>query len=577
MARLIPQVIGKDAAPGERKLAKYLAQSPGADDWVIFHSLYLNNPRRKATSHSSHSSFKSAGEVDFVILIPARGIVCVEVKSHKEFRYSHGEWFGETGKRFQDPFQQARDAMYTLQTTLPKFAPWITRVPFTSLVWFTGTSADKLRSHYEFDERYYLDKRAFLGSLSDAVLGKVDEQIDHLKRSGVDKNVSVKSFGKDHIAEVEKILRPNFEIAEDVGIKRQLDEIELQELLDEQVSALSSLAENRAVKFNGAAGTGKTFLALEQARRAAEQGDRVALLCYNRNLARHLSQLQEQFEAEKGGASLEILTIHALMTKVADIPIPKSADQHFWNQTLPEEAALAMIDREPLYDQLIIDEAQDLSNATYFDFLSFILAGGLDKGKVHFFGDFENQQIYSSTDVSSLIQDRANAVNFSLNRNCRNRPKIARQVPGLSLGVMSDLFLREDDGVDPNIVLIDEQTDLENRVADLVDAYIREGFAPNEIVLLSPRGGGSFAQRSKKVGKYPLIPFDPDSPTPAGALTFSTIHAFKGLESKVIVITDIQSNFPGIKQLLYVGITRARDRLAMVSSRDELMRIAGIK
>ena len=47
---------------------------------------------------------------------------------------------------------------------------------------------------------------------------------------------------------------------------------------------LDLLGGNRRCLFEGAAGTGKTLLALEFARRCAQSGDRVLLICFNRLL-----------------------------------------------------------------------------------------------------------------------------------------------------------------------------------------------------------------------------------------------------------------------------------------------------
>jgi len=55
-------------------------------------------------------------------------------------------------------------------------------------------------------------------------------------------------------------------------------------LTTEQYSALDLLADNRQCLFRGAAGTGKTMLALEYAKRMASAGNRTLLLCFNRLL-----------------------------------------------------------------------------------------------------------------------------------------------------------------------------------------------------------------------------------------------------------------------------------------------------
>ena len=58
-----------------------------------------------------------------------------------------------------------------------------------------------------------------------------------------------------------------------------------------------------------------------------------------------------------------------------------------------------------------------------------------------------------------------------------------------------------------------------------------------------------------------LRPADGQAPG-AGKLTFSTIHSFKGLDAPAVIITDLdEATSPSFKSLLYIGMTRATDRL----------------
>ena len=51
---------------------------------------------------------------------------------------------------------------------------------------------------------------------------------------------------------------------------------------------------------------------------------------------------------------------------------------------------------------------------------------------------------------------------------------------------------------------------------------------------------------------------------------WDTIHAFKGLEAPVVIVTDVDGTGPRWEDLLYVGMTRATDWLLVLTSIEEL-------
>ena len=60
------------------------------------------------------------------------------------------------------------------------------------------------------------------------------------------------------------------------------------QLIREQYILLEFLAEQPSAVINGSAGTGKTMIATEKARRHSMDGDKVLFLCYNKKLQKHL-------------------------------------------------------------------------------------------------------------------------------------------------------------------------------------------------------------------------------------------------------------------------------------------------
>lgn len=95
---------------------------------------------------------------------------------------------------------------------------------------------------------------------------------------------------------------------------------------------------------------------------------------------------------------------------------------------------------------------------------------------------------------------------------------------------------------------------------------VAEGVAPGDIVILSPRRlDGSSLGSVSRIGGLALRDASDDQPIAEGSVAFSTIHAFKGLESVVVIVTDIeQVNTDEARSLLYVGMSRARSLLILM-------------
>src|SRR5208282_5868823 len=90
---------------------------------------------------------------------------------------------------------------------------------------------------------------------------------------------------------------------------------------------------------SGGAGTGKTVLALEAARRLATPGRRVLFVCFNKALAAHVREVLEP----EAGDGIEATTFHDLCRQAAVAlgrpfePPPGSGDdvRRFWDEQAP--------------------------------------------------------------------------------------------------------------------------------------------------------------------------------------------------------------------------------------------------
>ncbi len=559
MARMIPPAIQKSCrSPGEREIFARLKDEPGAKDWIVLHSLDI-----------AHHLRQLAGEADFVIIVPALGVLCLEVKACHSLQRKDGIWF--YGQDLQGdprgPFKQSSEAMHSLRQHVLRADPSLSRVPFWSAVAFPylafSTTSDEWHSWQVIDATAF--DRQPLATLVRSIL--------HNARSYLSSQPSSTWFHKsDHFpdqqqaAAIARILRPNFEFYEKPQDRRARHQADILRYTEEQFAALDTMADNDRVLFTGPAGTGKTVLAVEAARRSAGTGQSVLFLCYNRLLGRWLSQ-QPNLRA----STLTVRTFHQYLLSVAELTPPPDAADSFWRVELPEQASIRLLDGHPdlgRFDTLIVDEFQDLFEPGFLDIFDAVLQKGLNDGRWLLFGDFERQMLYGQNRNQMDQLFRAKLGSFarcSLRVNCRNTPRIA----ALShlLGKLTPDYariLRPDDQVEPLIVYYATPSQQRKELCGILDRLRKESFSDDDIVVLSPKAGKRClaATLTAEPWSSRLVPIDQVEP---GQIPFTTIQSFKGLESPAIVVTDIEHlDSELFSSLFYVATTRALERLCII-------------
>lgn len=564
MARVIPAWIDPETAPpGEVILFEALKVEPGTDSWTVLHSVDLPRHVRQAQ-----------GEADFVILIPALGALCLEVKSHQSVsRGSDGLWrLGADPPTPRSPFRQASDAMHSLANRLREANRSLMSVPFVSAVCFPRCNFDV--PAVEWEEWQVVDERALRARSLETCLRGV---LIHARRR-YRESPSCRWFHDERaepsLAQCEtmiRLLRPVFEVHRSPKARRYEREAELKHYTEEQYLALDGLERNPRVLITGPAGTGKTLLALEAARRSRLAGERTLLLCYNTLLGHWLRN-----EAEPLAPEVTSGTLHSLLVAVSGLSVPDPVPPTFWLSDLPEAAADALLAGHEycgVFDRAILDETQDLASDAYLDVIDLLLAGGLEQGRVLAFGDFARQAIYGcSKDPETLIHKRIpHLFSFGLTVNCRTRPRIGALISRLSgLEEAYRRFRRRDDGVEPDPYFYDsDATQLKVLEAQL-DRLRSEGHSIGDITILSTRADGAASQLGDP-WRSRLQPARERSPFKT---RYTTAHAFKGLESPAIVITDVEDIIgPADEAVLYVAMTRATDRLILIGSERAKQRL----
>jgi len=533
----LPDVVLKFRSEAEKRLFSLLERISLGPKWTAYHSLNL-----------SEHEYKRWAEIDFLIVGP-EGALVLEVKGGG-VRRENGVWVftdrsGREFRRSEGPFDQARTAMYALQSRLGdhhhvaavregrlKFG-W--GVVFPDVSWSVDTPEHPLE--VVADSADVTDPDRFAAYLTGL--------LEYWRRKERRKEIAT----SDDLEAVRRAVRPDIDLYPTLTTRVGHVLAGMQRLTDEQYDRIRIIETNDRVLISGAAGTGKTFLALRLAEREVAQGRSVLLVVFSRVLASWLQKVQSDPRIE----------IHAVDT-VADA-------------------------RSPV-DVLIVDEGQDLVYLDALELLSSKLSGGLENGRWRWFMD-ENHQVGVSgafdPDALEYLESGlggGGVVRVGLAQNVRNTAEVARAVQrwtGADVGSASTFGK----GREPRLIPIANEKELGGRLENLLSELLAEGAEPEEIGLVYPKGFeparlGVLDRRFRKR----LLPLDVVTARAElrGRILHGTTSDFKGLERPIIICLGFDD--PALLDDavdLYVSATRGNYGLYLIASTsvvDRLMTLA---
>ena len=610
MARMVPPEIPDDAPPSEKIIFENLKSAARSRDWVVFHSEYVDNPNNPARPR----------EIDFLILIPDLcSVICLEAKGGS-YEIRGGQWYAlPSGNPVQSPPEQARTAMFALNNEFE--ATHLGRGSLLSLGCAVAfTDGELPRDARGPKQALIIERRAARDpeSLCEMLLEYADEVRPARVVNRLRSDMGLQ-FGQAALADLQEELEQTVTITTrpDRIVRRDLETLrpQLLRLTLDQSHSLRRVRLNDRCVIDGAAGTGKTVLAMELARQLCEEdGAAVALVCSNPNLSRRFQRWTDTLSTESGGSVMAGTPTTLPLQVFQDSPDRR--DRHAsrlaglrslddalkfgylsneWRPFIDE--TIADMGQGGVFDYLIVDEAQNLCDEVFLDLMDALLVGGLAGGRWVMFGDFTNQNIASpqigTNGKDSLRSYGLHWSNDLLETNCRNTHEIAE-----SVAKFVDIESPPISGVHGPLVQLeyfDSREDLETTLDRLIGSLKNRRFQSRQIILLSSGIGDEFNSerayadwsllniREAELGTGEPLRDPEEVVSGAGeiartAIRYSDVYDFQGLESDLAIlvmpITQDQVALSGgvtmprerhLNRVLYTGMTRAKAMLIIVA------------
>ncbi|MBF6095725.1 NERD domain-containing protein [Nocardia cyriacigeorgica] len=480
--------------------------------------------------------YKLSSELDFVLVLDELVLV-VEVKG-AHISCNNGLWTysDRSGHHRQDregPFKQVSSGMYALRDRLrAQIGAAVDDIAFGYLV--VTPDVDLALSSFEWDAETYCGRGAFS---RDFVGTLVKDTIAYWRR----RQPAKLPIDKHLHGRLVQQLRPSFDRSPLLDARASMLDVAFVRLTDEQFTRLDLIREAPRVLCNGGAGTGKTFLATEVARRQDLAGRTVLFVCRSEMLAAFVREL--------------LVGTRVVVHAATELPI----DQQF--------------------DTVVVDEAQDMMNFDLLDLLEATVVGGWSDGRWVMFLDQNRQaDLYGDFDPEALQYIQSfNPVPAALQTNCRNTREIAfqtRALTGADTGVAAA-------GSGPRVefVTVDEQA-METAALETYLRELRDHEVPvSAVTIVSLRGDWetSAARGLRAARKGQLRRLDKNSAArwPGSGLTWASAVDIKGLENRFVCVIDIDSLDTELEMnLLYVALSRPRAGLWIATSRAVAARAA---
>ena len=489
-------------------------------------------------------------EADLIVALPAAGIAVLEVKG------GHVNYDGQTWRQSGggaknnaiNPERQARVAMYALRDHLNRDPRWHERrMRYGRLVVLpTSTVADDVNPpgcpRWMVVDQTQLDD---LATVVRDVLRRQESQIPLASKQDVDDLLDILTG------------RPvSQRTTVDLAATR---DAECELLTQRQAKVLDLIRAIPRVEVRGGAGSGKTWLAVEQARRLARDGQRVGLICYSRGLSAYLRRRVDLLPSDERPAYAG--EFHSLGMAWGAQP-GSDDDSDYWEQRLPAEMGrlAQQLPESERFDAFVVDEGQDFAEAWWPT-----LVQGLkdrERGRMFVFTD-EGQRVFARQGRPSIALSP-----ITLNENLRNTQPIAQTFSSLTPEQMN---LRGGHGVPVRFIRC-SSAEAVHEADDVVETLLEDGWKHEHVALLTTGSRHPVQVERQAHGQDAYW----ESYWAGDDVFYGHVLGFKGLERPAVVlaVNGFGRGNERAREKLYVGLSRARDLLVVCGDPD-VIRPAG--
>ncbi|MEA2010535.1 MAG: NERD domain-containing protein [Actinomycetota bacterium] len=522
MAMMFPDRLPGNASPSEKPVYRALEKLP--DPWRVFHSVAWQSLRKGR---------QGDGEADFVLIHPRHGLIVIEAKGGS-IHIRDGKWFSSNKKGSHpiDPFEQATASKHALVGYLRDTIPDLPWLEAGHGVWFPTITVSGDISAAAPDE-IVLDR----SDLAKPVIA-INDLVNRWKLHG--------AIPDEFVEAITKRLAPTVTIrhtlADDVAEvhARQLALTETQRL------ALAGLRRARRVIVYGGAGTGKTVLAVERARRLSADGFRVVLTCFNRPLGDAFADEFADNDLVTAGSFHHLA--NGWITE-AGLEFPEEIEPGWWDDPAGELLLEAFTTGDFRADAIIIDEGQDFDDSWFM-----ALEAAIDDPAEGLFLVFADRQqaIYREN-----WEPPFDAVEYALDLNCRNTNQIAEVVARV---YGDDLPARGADGPKPEFHAVESPEGIDKALRGVLHRLVNEGAIPADRVVILTQ----YREAKDRLIGTTSAGLTLDAIGTPDAVAVETIHRFKGLETDATIVILDRLEKVRDHALAYIGLSRARFHLVVI-------------